>query len=194
MDNKPIIIARNPKGDHFLIQRGTKYCLLNNYGDLVPRGVSNWKGIELYHKCLMNGFEEVVPFEYEGDKVAKADNSHLSDNMERYSYQPSSNYNTIYIPINRLKMVYQTPDSINPRKVNENYWKMKNGVALDPVWVGYDYDVHDGHHRIEASKKMKHSHVPCKVVGADKERVKQAIEDYKKLWKSDGSETEWNFI
>lgn len=193
--NKPIVVSKNPNGEQFLIRTGNYYALLNKYGDLPPAGVSSWKDESLYHKCLLNGFEDVVPFEYEGDKISKADNSHLSDSMERFSYITTTNYNTIYIPVNRLKMVYQTEESLEPKKVNENYWKMKNNVPLNPVWIGYDYDVHDGHHRLEAAKRLNYSHVPCKVVGKDAKKVADAIKEYRKLWKSVyGGDSEWSFI
>jgi hypothetical protein len=90
----------------------------------------------------------------------------------------------LYIPVNRLKMVYQTEEATNWDKVIENMNKMESGEALDPVVIGYDYDVHDGHHRIEASKKMGFTHIPCVVGGSNPLEVERAREQYQELWKS----------
>lgn len=116
--------------------------------------------------------------------ISKADNKHLPKGSERHSYEVASNYNVIYIPVNRLKQVYQSDEALNPKKVNENVKKMKAGTALEPVEIGYSYDVHDGHHRWEAAKKIGYTHVPCKVVGKDAEKVKAAREEYLRIWKS----------
>lgn len=117
----------------------------------------------------------------------KADNKKLPKGAERYAYKVDNNYNVIYIPVNRLKQVYQTDESINPAKVNSNAKKMKENTPLEPIEIGYNYDVHDGHHRWEAAKKLGYTHVPCKVVGNDAEKVKSAREEYQKVWKSDSS-------
>jgi hypothetical protein len=89
-----------------------------------------------------------------------------------------------YIPINRLKTDYQTSEALNFDKIQENVEKMKNGENLEPIVIGYDYDVHDGHHRIEASKIMKYTHVPCIVAGNDDIEVLRAKEQYAEVWKS----------
>lgn len=116
--------------------------------------------------------------------LTKADNKHLPKGAERHTYKVPSNYDVLYIPVNRLKQVYQTDEAINPRKVNENAKKMKSGVSLEPVEIGYNYDVHDGHHRWEAAKKLGYTHVPCKIVGSDPKKLKAAKEEYTKVWKS----------
>jgi hypothetical protein len=89
-----------------------------------------------------------------------------------------------YIPINRLKTDYQTSEALNFDKIRENVEKMKEGVALEPIVIGYDYDVHDGHHRIEASKIMNFTHVPCVVRGNNDIEVQRAKEAYAEVWKS----------
>jgi hypothetical protein len=116
--------------------------------------------------------------------LSKADNSHLPDGAERCTYTPSSNYNVVYIPVNRLRQVYQSDEALNPTKVNENRRKMKAGIPLDPVEIGYNYDVHDGHHRWAAARKEGYTHVPCKVVGTDPQKVKAAIKGYMEVWKA----------
>jgi hypothetical protein len=117
----------------------------------------------------------------------KADNAHLPKSAERFSYKCDSNYNIVYIPVNRLKQVYQTEDAINPATVQKKMNKMKAGVSMPPVFVGYDYDVHDGHHIWKAADKAGYTHVPCKVVGNDPKKVKEAIAKYKDVWKSLGA-------
>jgi ribosomal protein S18 acetylase RimI-like enzyme len=89
-----------------------------------------------------------------------------------------------YIPVNRLKCDYQTEKALNFDKIRENVEHMKNGESLDPVIIGYDYDVHDGHHRIEASKIMKYTHIPCIVGGSNEILKKRAEEAYSEVWKS----------
>lgn len=116
--------------------------------------------------------------------LSKADNSHLPEGAERHSYKPSFNYNVVYIPVNRLRQVYQTDEALDPKKVKENRRKMREGTELDPVQIGYNYDVHDGHHRWEAAKLEGYTHVPCQVVGTDPAKVKDALKEYKKVWKS----------
>jgi hypothetical protein len=121
----------------------------------------------------------------DANKIQKANNSHLPSGSERYAYKPSKERNIVYIPVNRLKQVYQTDEALNRSKINENKRKMSNGEALDPIQIGYNYDVHDGHHRWEAAKESGHSHVPCEVVGSDPDKVKEARESYKTVWKSE---------
>jgi len=118
------------------------------------------------------------------EHIGKADNSHLPKGAERCAYTPNTNYGIVYIPVNRLRQVYQTDEALNPAKVNENRRKMREGIPLSPVEIGYNYDVHDGHHRWEAAKKEGHTHVPCKVVGTDPEKVKEARQKYMDVWKS----------
>lgn len=126
-----------------------------------------------------------VQSDLEDDTIFKADNSHLPLGAERCAYTPTSNYNVVYIPVNRLRQVYQTDEALNPTKVKENLEKMRDGIALDPVEIGYHYDVHDGHHRWAASKKAKYTHVPCKVVGTDPVKVREAVARYKEVWKAE---------
>ncbi len=65
--------------------------------------------------------------------------------------------------------------------------KMKANAPLEPVEIGYNYDVHDGHHRWEAAKKLGHTHVPCKVKGSDPDKIKEAKKRYREVWKSEVS-------
>lgn len=90
----------------------------------------------------------------------------------------------LYIPVNRLRVIYQTEKATNWDKVAENVSKMETGATLAPVVIGYDYDVHDGHHRLEASKLMDYTHVPCIVGGTNPIEVQRATEAYQELWKS----------
>ncbi|WIT25986.1 hypothetical protein [Bacillus phage SPO1L1] len=119
------------------------------------------------------------------EDLEKAGTVHLPEGAERFSYKTSSEYGVIHIPVNRLKQVYQTDKALNPKKVKENMEKMKANAPLEPVEIGYNYDVHDGHHRWEAAKKLGHTHVPCKVKGSDPEKVKEAKNRYREVWKSE---------
>lgn len=116
--------------------------------------------------------------------VIKADNKHLPIGSERHSYKCTENYNIVYIPVNRLKRVYQTEDAENPATINKKCKDMLSGKAMPPVEIGYNYDVHDGHHSWQAAIKAGYNHVPCKVVGSNPDKVKSAIAEYKKVWKS----------
>lgn len=127
---------------------------------------------------------EILP-EMEYSDLNKAGTAHLPKGAERHSYTPTSEYGVIYIPINRLKQIYQSDHAINKKTVEELVQKMKNEKPLEPVQIGYNYDVHDGHHRIEACRAMNYTHVPCKVVGDDPEKLKQAKAEYRKVWKSE---------
>ncbi len=145
------------------------------------------KGIEV--KCI-----ELLPAEqYPVHKstnpelivdLSKAGTVHIPDGAERFSYIPSSERGIIYIPVNRLKQVYQTDEATNWDKVDTLMKKMKEHKRIDPVQVGYNYDVQDGHHRWEAAKKLGYSHVPCEIVGTDKEKVAEAKKKYREVWKS----------
>lgn len=115
--------------------------------------------------------------------LEKADNSHVPTGSERFSYNCNENYNIVYIPVNRLKEVYQTKEALNPATIKRKAKEMKSGKAMPPVYIGYNYDVHDGHHSWNAAIHNGYTHVPCKVVGNDPKKVKSAIEEYKKVWK-----------
>mgnify|MGYP001081834403 CR=1 FL=1 len=117
--------------------------------------------------------------------LEKAGTAHLPEKAERFSYRTPGEYGVIHIPLNRLKQVYQSDKAINPKKVKENMEKMKAGTPLNPVIIGYDYDVHDGHHRWEAAKKLGHTHVPCVVRGKNPNKVKDAKKRYREMWKSE---------
>lgn len=116
--------------------------------------------------------------------IIKADNSHLPKGSQRHSYKCSENYNIVYIPVNRLKRVYQTEGAENPATINRKCKDMLSGKAMPPVEIGYNYDVHDGHHSWQAAIKAGYNHVPCKVVGSDPDKVKSALAEYKNVWKS----------
>lgn len=122
------------------------------------------------------------------DDLEKAGTAHIPKGSERFSYRTNSEYGVIHIPVNRLKQVYQTDKATNRKKVKEYMEKMKANAPLEPVEVGYNYDVHDGHHRWEAAKKLGRTHVPCKVKGSDPDKVKEAKKRYREVWKSEVSD------
>lgn len=102
---------------------------------------------------------------------------------ERHAYKTYTK-DPIYLPLNRIQTPYQTDRALDESKIKENVKKIKNGQALSPVIIGYNYDLHDGHHRLEAAKRCGHSHVPC-IVGGRNERRKQAAEKrYRSVYKS----------
>jgi hypothetical protein len=80
--------------------------------------------------------------------------------------------------------VYQTEKATNWDKVQSNFERMQAGENLEPVSIGLDYDVHDGHHRIEAAKKCGHEHIPCIVKGGNDLERERAVEAYREVWKS----------
>lgn len=138
-------------------------------------------GLENFEKDVITHVRKSEP-----ELIIKADNSHLPKNAERFSYNCSENYNIVYIPVNRLKEVYQTKEALNPATIKRKAKEMKSGKAMPPVYIGYDYDVHDGHHSWNAAMANDYTHVPCKVVGSDPKKVKEAIAKYKQVWKSEG--------
>jgi hypothetical protein len=116
--------------------------------------------------------------------LVKAGKKHLPDGAERFAYKVPSDYGVIYIPVNRLRQVYQTDGALNPKKIAENREKMRAGIPLEPVEIGYNYDVHDGHHRWHGAMGEGHTHVPCKVKGTDPEKLAEAKKKYREIWKS----------
>lgn len=116
----------------------------------------------------------------------------LHKKAEKKEYYPSDRYayktkekDPIYVPVNRIQTPFQTDEATNPKKVRENVRKMKAGVPLAPIVIGYkNHVLHDGHHRLEAAKKLGHTHVPCVVGGRNERRVKAADKRYRKVWKS----------
>jgi hypothetical protein len=114
----------------------------------------------------------------------KAGRVHIPKGADRFAFTPTSEYGVIYVPVNRLAQVYQTDKSIDKAKVKSIREKMKADKPLDPVEIGYNYDVHDGHHRWHAAMQEGHTHVPCKVVGKDPDKVKEAKQKYRNTWKS----------
>jgi hypothetical protein len=164
-----------------VVRKSDKYGVCGACGKKRP-----WSEDGKYCEC---GHDHIVhEDEYKAEKLSKADNSHLPDGAERFTYKTPTNYDIIYIPVNRLKQVYQTDKALDPKKVNENMRKMKEGIPLEPIAIGYNYDVHDGHHRWEAAKRLGYTHVPCKVVGTDPDKVKEAKERYREVWKSMSAE------
>lgn len=103
---------------------------------------------------------------------------------KRSAYNIANPEEVIYIPLNRLRTPYQTEKATNWDKVDENLERMQNGENLEPVSIGLDYDIHDGHHRYEASKKAGHEHIPCIVKGGNELERQRAIEAYKEVWKA----------
>lgn len=116
--------------------------------------------------------------------LEKAGDKHLPKGSERYAYRTPSKYGIIYIPVNRLRRVYQSEDASNKKKINNICAEFKKNTIMEPIEIGYNYDVHDGHHRWDASIKAGYTHVPCKVVGDNPKKIKQAKKEYRKLWKS----------
>lgn len=102
---------------------------------------------------------------------------------DRYAYKTNAK-NPIYIPVNRILTIYQTEEALNEDKVKSNVANIRKGKALEPVVIGYKYQLHDGHHRLEAAKRAGHTHVPCVVGGRNERRVKAAEKRYRKVWKS----------
>ncbi|WP_052486982.1 zeta toxin family protein [Gordoniibacillus kamchatkensis] len=104
---------------------------------------------------------------------------------ERYAYKVHHSKDPIYIPVNRINTPFQTDEAIDEEKVKENIDKINNGEYLDPIIIGYkDYVLHDGHHRLEASKRLKFTHVPCIVGGRNERRVQAAEKRYRRIWKN----------
>ncbi len=110
-------------------------------------------------------------------EFAKAKKAH------RFAYKTDER-DPIFIPVNRIRTPYQTDAALNPDKVRENVRKIKRGEPMPPLIIGYDYDLHDGHHRLEAAKRCGHTHVPCVVGGTNERRVKAAEARYRAVWKS----------
>lgn len=117
--------------------------------------------------------------------ISKAGTKHLPKGASRFTYTPSVEKGTIYIPVNRLKQVYQTDKALDRKKVKELKEKMKSGLHLSPVQIGYNYDVHDGHHRWVAAMELGYSHVPCEVCGSNSKKVANAKIKYREVWKSE---------
>ena len=101
---------------------------------------------------------------------------------DRYAYKTNEK-DPIYIPVNRLETPYQTDAALDEDKIKENMKKIKRGEAMPPLIIGLHYDVHDGHHRLEAAKRSGHTHVPCVVGGMNERRVQAAEKRYRKLYK-----------
>ena len=116
---------------------------------------------------------------------AKAKKAH------RFAYKTNER-DPIFIPVNRIRDPYQTEKALSEDKIRENVRKMKSGEPLEPVVIGYGYgdmdgslaDCHDGHHRIEAAKRVGYTHVPCIVKGTNEQRVKAADKRYREVWKA----------
>lgn len=117
--------------------------------------------------------------------LSKAGAKHLPKGAERNSYKTPSEHGIIHIPVNRLQQVYQTDEALNPKKIRAVRKEMRKDKPMDPVEIGYNYDVHDGHHRWHAAIGEGHTHVPCKVVGKDPKKVREAKSRYRRVWKSE---------
>lgn len=102
---------------------------------------------------------------------------------ERFAYYTNAE-DPIYIPVNRLKTPYQTERAIDEAKVAAIKKEILKGRKLDPLVIGYDFDLHDGHHRWVAAQELGHTHVPCIVGGTDEQKVKRAEEFYRSMFKS----------
>lgn len=139
--------------------------------------VQNFKQDLIVQQVVRKSDELVIDLE-------KAGKVHLPQGAERFAYKVPSEHGVIYIPVNRLKQVYQTDGALNPKKISENRMKMRQGIPLEPVEIGYSYDVHDGHHRWHAAMGEGHTHVPCKVRGTDPKKLAEAKLNYRAIWKS----------
>jgi len=115
--------------------------------------------------------------------ISKSRSSRGYNLSDRYAYK-TNEQDPIYFPVNRIKTLYQTEDALNEDKVTSNMDAIQEGKALAPIVVGYKYDLHDGHHRLEAAIRVGHTHVPCVVGGRNERRVKAAEKRYRKVWKS----------
>ena len=82
---------------------------------IIDLGLENFKNDVLTHKLVRKS--DVI--EQLAIDLEKADNSHLPEGAERFAYKTPTNYDIIYIPINRLKQVYQTDKALDPKKVKE---------------------------------------------------------------------------
>jgi hypothetical protein len=102
---------------------------------------------------------------------------------DRYAYKTNAK-NVHYIPINRIKTPYQTEKALDKYKIKSNRLAMRRGEALEPCVIGYNYDLHDGHHRLEAAKSMGHTHLPCIAGGRNERRVIAAKRRYSAVYKS----------
>lgn len=138
------------------------------------------------HKINM-AFQSLVDSLHLTGMLKKALMFDLQKSLECYArnaYNVANGEGVIYIPLNRIKSPYQTEQATDFDKVYENARKMRAGENLDPVTIGYDYDLHDGHHRLEASRIMGYTHIPCVVGGNNELEVQRANEAYKEVWKS----------
>ncbi len=108
-------------------------------------------------------------------------------NRERLAYKVDAEKlkeTVIYIPINRLEFPYQTEKAFVDEKIKSMVTVIKSMQELPPVVIGYSYDVHDGHHRVEASRRLGLSHVPCIVRGLKIKKVRTAEHAYQELYKA----------
>lgn len=195
--DKKVVSQMVMKGDYKRFKEPIKYKGFNKVEksaksiqrlDAEPKGKKKSKHQELIVDLGLENFtNDVVTHVKKSEGVyidlEKADNSHLPKNAERFSYNCNENYNIVYIPVNRLKEVYQTKEALNPSTIKRKAKEMKSGKAMPPVYIGYDYDMHDGHHSWNAAMENNYTHVPCKVVGNDPKKVKEAIAKYKEVWK-----------
>jgi len=104
--------------------------------------------------------------------------------ITRSAYNVANTEGILYIPTNRLQTPFQTDKALDFDKVRSNVTRMENGENIDPIIIGWNYEVHDGHHKLEASKIQGYTHCPCIIGefnGIDKQRL---FEEYSELWKS----------
>lgn len=117
---------------------------------------------------------EELPVEMGIEKALKA---------ERCAYLTTSS-KPIYIPINRIRTPYQTDEAINKAKVASIEKLIRSQEELPPLIIGYNYDLHDGHHRLVASQNLGLTHVPCVVRGLEADKIADAVAQYRSLYKS----------
>ncbi|AGR46752.1 partition protein [Bacillus phage JL] len=185
IDAKPKDSKKDKEKDKLVHELG----LENFKNDLHPEV---WKSNE--PELIIKSDEEYIEEYFDLEKiiheeeVAKAGRVHLPRGARRHAYKVHSDHGVIYIPVNRLRQVYQTHLALHRRKIAQNKVSMRMGKPLQPVEIGYNYDVHDGHHRWEASKELGYTHVPCKVVGDDPDKLRDAKEKYRAVWKAETPE------
>lgn len=102
---------------------------------------------------------------------------------ERYAFKTNKR-KIVHLPVNRIETPYQTEKALDEDKIKENMRRMRRGERMEPCVVGLDYDLHDGHHRLEAAKRLGHTHVPCRVGAVDDEQAQKAYDEYTQAYKA----------
>lgn len=139
---------------------------------------------------IKSAMDDLIEYIATGGTLKKAIEMDLLKSIEPHPLQRNAYLvphdvdpdDVIYIPVNRLQMIYQTDAATNWDKVQSNVDSIKAGQPLYPVEIGYDHDIHDGHHRWLATQAVDYSHVPCVVKGQNPLLVEAAKERYREMW------------